>query len=96
MYENLPWNKPKYKPTTKISDIFWHDFISAAKMLTVIDTNMRPSEKKIRNWREPDIYAVFDKLRQDYHNELPYSAKVIAEYDRSIERGVAKELELYE
>jgi len=92
MYDNLPWNKRNYKPETKIHEAFWHDFLSAAKCLMILDTNMPEREKKIRNWIEPDIYAVFDKIRQDYHNELPYSKRFIDEIDRSIEREVAKEL----
>lgn len=90
MYEEFPWNKPGYKPKTRICDVFWHDFISAAKILLVLDNNISDEEKRIRDWQEPDVYAVFNKLRQDYFNELPYSPKFVAKYDKSIEREVAR------
>jgi len=96
MYESLPWNNIRYKPESRISDEFWHEFMSAAKMLLILDYNMSDEEKRIRNWVEPDIYAVFDKLRQDYHDELPYNKRFIDEIDRSIEREVRKELRAYE
>ena len=96
MYDNLPWNKPKYKPETKICDLFWEDFIHVATILRRIDKNMTAREKQIRNWQEPDIYAVFDKMRQDYFDELPYNMNRLREIDRSIEREVAKELREYE
>lgn len=93
----MPWNSPKYKPENKICDEFWHDFISAAKLLLILDNGMPKREKEIRGWKEPTVYSVFDKLRQDYFDELPFNERttLIQEIDRSIERDVKKELKMY-
>lgn len=85
------WDSPFYKPKNKICEEFWDDFMRSAKILLALDYHKSAVEKASPNYREPDVYAVFNKLRQDYHNELPYSRKFIAPIDKSVERGIARE-----
>lgn len=85
------WDSPFYKPKNKICDDAWDDFISAAKILLILDHHRTKEQKSRPGYREPDVYAVFNKLRQDYHNELPYSRKFIAPIDKSVERDIERE-----
>lgn len=87
----MDWNSPFYKPQTKIHEVAWDEFMQAAKILLILDANKTKEEKAQPDYREPDIYAVFNKLRQDIHNELPYSKSFIERVDKSIEREFKKE-----
>jgi len=87
----MDWNSPFYKPKNKICEEAWDEFLSTAKILLILDANKTKAEKAHPDYREPDVYAVFNKLRQDIHNELPYSKKLIEKVDKSIEREFKKE-----
>jgi hypothetical protein len=88
------WNSPFYKPKTKICEDAWYEFSQAARMLLILDTNRSKAEKASENYVEPDVYAVFNKMRQDLHNELPYSRKFLETVDKQVERAIAKEMKL--
>ena len=85
------WNSPKYKPRTKICEDAWDIFLHTAKILHMMDKKMSAKEKAACNWREPDIYSVFNKLRQDLHDELPYNPKFVGPMDEQIEREYNRE-----
>lgn len=85
------WNSPFYKPVTKICEEAWDEFMATAKMLLILDTNSSKERKALPQYREPDVYAVFNKLRQDIHNELPYSKKFIGKIDESVEKEYARD-----
>lgn len=87
----MDWNSPFYKPKNKICEEAWDEFMHAAKMLLILDTNKSKEEKSHPDYREPDVYAVFNKLRQDIHDELPYNKAFIERIDKSIEREFKKE-----
>lgn len=87
----MEWDSPFYKPQNKICDEAWDEFMHAAKMLLILDTNKSREEKASPNYREPDVYAVFNKLRQDLHNELPYTKAFIERIDKSVAREFQKE-----
>jgi hypothetical protein len=87
----MKWDSPFYKPQNKICEEAWDEFLHAAKMLLILDYHKSKEDKAKPDYREPDIYAVFNKLRQDIHNELPYSKSFIEGIDRSIEREFKRE-----
>lgn len=90
-YSECFWNSPFYKPQNKLCDESWDEFLHAAKMLLILDTNKSKEDKAKPGYREPDVYAVFNKLRQDIHNELPYSRNFLAPIDKSVEREIRRE-----
>lgn len=87
------WDSPFYKPKNKLCEDFWVEFMRAAKIIMIFDSNLTKAQKAREGYREPDVYSVFNKMRQDIHDELPYSHKFIDEIDRSVEREVRKEIE---
>lgn len=87
----MEWDSPFYKPQNKICEESWDEFMHIAKILLILDANRSKEEKSRPEYREPDIYAVFNKMRQDIHNELPYSKGFITSIDKSVEREFKKE-----
>ena len=85
------WNDPLYKPKNKICEEAWIDFMRAALIILYLDSNVSKEDKAKSDYIEPDVYSVFNKLRQDYHNELPYSKKFIEPIDRSVEKEIERE-----
>lgn len=90
-YSECFWNSPFYKPQNKLCEESWDEFLHTAKMLLILDSNRTREEKDSPEYREPDVYAVFNKMRQDIHNELPYSKGFITDIDKSVEREFQKE-----
>ena len=90
-YRDCFWNSPFYKPQNKICEEAWDEFMHTARMLLILDTNRTKEERERSDFREIDVYAVFNKMRQDIHNELPYSKGFIDEIDKSVEREYQKE-----
>lgn len=95
------WNDPRYKPNTKLGEIFWHDFLANAKLLHAFHTAQMPRRKNfttheewelaMRKWAKgmPTIYSVFNKIRQDM-GELPYSKAFIDKIDEQVEKEYRK------
>lgn len=87
------WNSPFYKPKIKLSPIFWDDFMFAA---AVILENQRrrianPLDKDPNKKKELEVYDVFDWLRQQVHEELPYTQKRCETIDAHIHKEVELE-----
>lgn len=85
------WNSPFYKPVSKICEDAWDEFMQTAKMLLILDANRSKDQKQAPGYREIDVYAVFNKWRQDLHDELPYSKNFIGPIDKSIEKEFARD-----
>lgn len=85
------WNSPFYKPVSKICDDAWDEFMHTAKMLLILEANGLRDPKSSPEYRELDVYAVFNKWRQDLHDELPYSKKFIADIDKAVEREFVRD-----
>lgn len=87
------WNDPCYDPQTKLSPIFWDDFMVAA--WTILENQKRrianPLDKDPDKHRELEIYDVFDWMRQQLHDELPYTPKRCAAIDAEIEKEFIKD-----
>lgn len=85
------WNKPFYKPKNKICEDFWDEFMAAAKILMALDYHKPKAAKESPEYREPDVYAVFNCLRQAVHGELPYSSNFLKYVDAEVERDLRRE-----
>lgn len=79
------WNDPKYKPKNRICEVFWQDFMHNAYLLLILDKNKSREEKASPDYIEPDVYAVFNKMRQEIDRGHPYSKEFIRDIDRSVE-----------
>lgn len=78
------WNSPFYKPKIKLHPAFWEEFLRASYI--VRELHRRDPIK----YPDPEIYDVLNWMRQELHNELPFSEKRSVALDKQIEREFAR------
>jgi hypothetical protein len=87
------WNSPFYKPKIKLHEIFWEEFQRAAYV--ILENQRRrianPLDKDPDKHRELGVYDVFDWMRQELHDELPYTQKRCEALDAQIEKEFSKD-----
>lgn len=77
----------------KIHPDFWEEFMRAAYIVKEVQRRRikNPYDKDPDKYRDLEVYDVFDWMRQELHNELPYSKERCKAIDAKIEREYARE-----